>query len=420
MTNLTRRINFSDCDNWQLDRGVIRHDTGRFFSIACIQDGNEEHVMIDQPEIGLLGYLLKEESGELYWLVQHKEEPGNAPISQLSPTVQATRSNYEQVHKGKSTPFLEYFTGKDKLAAVSASEQGSKFLNKFNRNEKVLLSEQELSEHSYRSSNHEWLSTSQIKAALRESYSINTDARSVIATSCWDLLFKDRAQPFSNPLLPSSLNHALARSYQTVDSNRIEKAFNLLKTFNSTHRSSYSPKGLEAMEHHTLSELGIETEQGESVVNYFDVQIPSREVTHWQQPLLMRNEIEECLLYIALIDGTAMVSITAYPEPGFNNRVEFGPSMQSGKGGHKYTPNELSLALLNADLICSLEQTDEGGRFYQNRCRYGIAVGEAQTVLLKHENSCWVTLGELEKMTGTGGVLTNELRTNLSLLLAYS
>ena len=47
----------------------------------------------------------------LHCLMQAKMEPGNVNPLQLSPTVQATRSNYTQVHRGTGTRYLEYFVG---------------------------------------------------------------------------------------------------------------------------------------------------------------------------------------------------------------------------------------------------------------------------------------------------------------------
>ncbi|MFH4268324.1 NDP-hexose 2,3-dehydratase family protein, partial [Acinetobacter baumannii] len=66
-----------------------------------------------------------------------KVEPGNCNGLQLSPTVQATRSNYTRVHQGRAVPYLEYFVDARKhrvIADVRQSEQGSWFFQKRNRN----------------------------------------------------------------------------------------------------------------------------------------------------------------------------------------------------------------------------------------------------------------------------------------------
>ena len=56
---------------------------------------------------------------------------------QLSPTVQATRSNYSQVHQGKRPNYVEYFADRARgtvLVDQLQTEQGSRFLRKQNRN----------------------------------------------------------------------------------------------------------------------------------------------------------------------------------------------------------------------------------------------------------------------------------------------
>ena len=50
--------------------------------------------LIIQKEVGILGILKKRYKSTDYYLLQAKIEPGNTDNIQLSPTVQATKSNY--------------------------------------------------------------------------------------------------------------------------------------------------------------------------------------------------------------------------------------------------------------------------------------------------------------------------------------
>jgi oxidase EvaA len=104
------RIPFAELQKWYFDKdkGALRHESGRFFSIEGIKVQtnwgkiNEwEQPIINQPEVGYLGIITKEFDGVLYFLLQAKVEPGNVNNVQLSPTLQATRSNYSQVHSGR-------------------------------------------------------------------------------------------------------------------------------------------------------------------------------------------------------------------------------------------------------------------------------------------------------------------------------
>ena len=97
------------------DFGGIKNISNSFFAIKGIATntaGDPENLNFEQPiiiqdEIGFLGMLCKEIDGIIYFLMQAKIEPGNINGVQLSPTLQATRSNYLGLHKGKKPLYLE-------------------------------------------------------------------------------------------------------------------------------------------------------------------------------------------------------------------------------------------------------------------------------------------------------------------------
>ena len=123
--------------------------------------------IINQPEIGFLGFIVKKFNGVMHFLMQAKIEPGNLNIVQLSPTLQATRSNYTRVHGGKSPNYLEYFNGEKEVYVLVdqlQSEQGARFLHKRNRNIIVEINEDE--EISVKDG-FIWVSLGQIKELLR-------------------------------------------------------------------------------------------------------------------------------------------------------------------------------------------------------------------------------------------------------------
>ena len=113
--------------------------------------------------------------------MQAKIEPGNLNVVQLSPTLQATRSNYTRVHGGKSPTYLEYFNGEKNVIVLVdqlQSEQGARFLHKRNRNIIVEVDENEEIEVK---SNFIWVSLGQIKELLRYPNVVNMDSRTVIS-----------------------------------------------------------------------------------------------------------------------------------------------------------------------------------------------------------------------------------------------
>ncbi len=119
------------------------HQSGRFFRIEGIAVRTNfgptprwMQPIINRPEIGILGFLTQRIGGVLHFLTQAKMEPGNVNLVQLSPTVQATHSNYTRVHEGLRPSFLDYFLERG-AARVHVdrlqSEQGTRFLRKRNR-----------------------------------------------------------------------------------------------------------------------------------------------------------------------------------------------------------------------------------------------------------------------------------------------
>lgn len=184
------QVPLAELEGWHFDaQKNLRHHTGKFFSvegaeISVTGDGRDRtwrQPMIHQPEVGILGILAQKRGGVLSFLLQAKIEPGNVNGVQLSPTVQATRSNYTQVHGGALPPYLGWFLDTRQgtiLVDQLQSEQGARFLKKRNRNIILVLPEdREVEAHPQFC----WLTLGQIKALLRENNVINMDTRTVLA-----------------------------------------------------------------------------------------------------------------------------------------------------------------------------------------------------------------------------------------------
>ena len=106
----------SESKFWFYDqqRGTIHNLNHSFFSIAGFYKVLENGVVVQQPvilqqEICLLVIICQEFNGVTHFLMQAKIEPGNINKIQLSPTIQATKSNFTQKHGGARPPYLEYF-----------------------------------------------------------------------------------------------------------------------------------------------------------------------------------------------------------------------------------------------------------------------------------------------------------------------
>lgn len=198
LDNLNQSVTFEiefvplkELKNWKVDeKGNINHVSGRFFSIEGIQvkTTNRDLIkswdqpIINQPEVGFLGILCQKRNGVLCFLMQGKIEPGNVNKIQLSPTLQATKSNFTQVHGGNAPKFLEYFKdeieGRTIIVDQLQSEQGARFLRKRNRNMIILMEEHiELDVPD----NFCWLTLNQLKHLLNYPNLINMDTRTVLS-----------------------------------------------------------------------------------------------------------------------------------------------------------------------------------------------------------------------------------------------
>ena len=127
----------SELDKWKLDNKKLYHLSKRFFKIIGINIKTNffttgwDQPIIKQNEVGILGIIKKNKKNK--YLLQAKMEPGNINKIQLSPTVQATKSNYSVVHGGKKVLFLNFFLNKQRFKSFQ-SEQAFRYYNKQNAN----------------------------------------------------------------------------------------------------------------------------------------------------------------------------------------------------------------------------------------------------------------------------------------------
>jgi len=186
------RLPLSRMRKWRVNpaSGNVEHEAGKFFTVLGVharhRHGFDEIVWdqpcLDQAEVGILGILAGKFGGILHVCLQAKEEPGNINAVQLSPTVQATYSNYTRSHGGKQTLFVDLFLHPkpgDVLYARLQTEDGGRFLYKSNRNMIVQCDPEQLGPIP----NHFiWLTLRQVSDLLRHDNVINACARSVLSS----------------------------------------------------------------------------------------------------------------------------------------------------------------------------------------------------------------------------------------------
>ena len=104
-----------DLESWEFkeNKNKLSHKSGRFFDIEGIEvftnwGYSKIESAYNKSTRSWNIRLIQKIDKVLHFLVQAKIEPGNINIVQLSPTLQATKSNYERIHGGNSPKYLSF------------------------------------------------------------------------------------------------------------------------------------------------------------------------------------------------------------------------------------------------------------------------------------------------------------------------
>lgn len=435
-----KQIPLNELRGWSYRDDRIRHDSGKFFSIDGIRIKTNyrntlewDQPIINQPEIGFLGFIVKKFNGVMHFLMQAKIEPGNLNIVQLSPTLQATRSNYTRVHGGKSPTYLEYFNGeKDVTVLVDQlqSEQGARFLHKRNRNIIVEVDENEELEVK---TGFIWASLGQIKQLLRYPNVVNMDSRTVI--SC--IKFGSYSE-HSLRLLDSVKKMAGIKSHKPdsflysvlSENNHLHDLQDIIQWITSLkfkYELDVKPIGISEMNHWNYDGNTLCHEEGK----YFDVigvrvEIGNREVVSWDQPMVQSAQEGLMGFIVKKINGIYHFLVQAKLESGNFDVVEMAPTVQCLTGNYRKGKNEYTIPYLEEVLNAPKEkiwyssyQSEEGGRFFQEQNLNTIVeVGDEFPVEVD-ENYCWMTLNQMLSFVTYNNYLNIAARSLLSAINLY-
>lgn len=399
-----RRIPFAELDGWSFaaDTGDLRHRSGRFFAVEGLHvvrpDTQWQQPIIVQPEIGILGILAKEFDGTLHFLMQAKMEPGNPHLVQLSPTVQATRSNYTKAHGGAKVKYLEYFLHPEwgrVLTDVLQSEHGAWFYHKRNRNMIVEVDEDVPAGDGFR-----WFTLGQLGELLRHDNMVNMDARTVLASA--PITHPEQRALSSDSDLLSWFTWERAR--HDVHARRIplRQVTGWLRDAHSVHRA----------DHRFFRVVAVAVEQAE------------REVSGWTQPLF--EPVGPGIVGFAyrIFDGVPHVLVHARVEGGFLDTAELGPTVQCVPANYAHLPAaqrppflDLMLDADPARVRYEAVHSEEGGRFLYAESRYLIVETDESTPPTEAPPGYhWVTPGQLNWLAGHSHYVNVQARTLLAAL----
>ena len=419
-----RKISYDYDGNWhyeKLENGIVNNSKS-FFKIVGLKKIERGEVVHEQPiyiqdEIGYLGIIAKKIDGILYFLMQAKIEPGNVNKIQISPTIQATKSNFTKAHGGNSPAYLDYFINENKYEVIVdqiQSEQSSRFLGKRNRNIIILVDEEiEVLE------SHKWMTLGQIKQLMMFDNLVNMDTRTVLSCIPFSLpnysqteicqirdIFDDR--PFFESMFSAE--------HETTE-NKIFRHLNNIKMLDD---SRVEVCDLFSLKDWKMNDGEFYNSVDDFKIVFADIEIEGREVRHWQQPLFEAVGKSIFGLMYRIKNGKKEFLIKAKKEVGCFDKVELGPSIQA-----KPTA-DFSLDKIERLFKEKLDSNDgvefkglfseEGGRFYHEENINVIMKVDEKEVEELPTGYFWADFYVLNHLVQYNNILNIQLRNLLSIL----
>lgn len=414
-------------DFWFYDKeeGIIRNKTRSFFTISGIKIEDEDGIKLEQPiinqdEIGYLGILCKEINGEMNFLMQAKIEPGNINKIQISPTIQATKSNFTQKHGGRKPAYLDYFIDASKYNIIVdqiQSEQSSRFYKKRNRNILIDIGLEQIDILP----THKWMTLGQIKELMKIDNLVNMDTRTVISCIPYSMMniskaeFARMEQCFTNKALLNSI-------FRGSENNCLPEIYQYINNYKMFCKDKVSLCSLQELEKWNITESGVECrERYPFKVIYCDIMIEGREVKHWKQPLF--EAVGEAFFGLFCCEDEEMIKflVSAKAEIGCFDGMELGPTLQEEAGSINVQNNEIVSLFFDKYVkkegICyDVMLSEEGGRFYHEQNRNVIIQIDKADVGELPPGYFWMDFKTLNYLIQINNCVNIQLRNLLSLL----
>lgn len=413
------KISLDKCSPWYYDEvsGQISNQDRAFFSIAGIRqfsDGKiiSEHPIIIQDEIGFLGIIACKINDTWHYLMQAKIEPGNVNVVQISPTLQATKSNFTGRHGGKVPEYLDLFLNMnpdDIIVDQIQSEQASRFYKKRNRN--VILVAKDLLEET---DTHRWMTLRQIKAMLRIDNLVNMDTRTVLSCIPYVLLGRDADVPFNNK--PYFYNTAW-----NIDRMTIVKLYHYMNDYKMLYKPTTEIVPLMSLDNWYMAEKEfVCRNEFPFKVIFCDIAIEGREVSTWKQPLIESNGKATFGLMCCDDGGMIRFLVKMRPEVGCFDSVEIGPTLQREYATQMPLDTVETLFFEKLDknegVVADCILSEEGGRFFREQNRNVILLIDRNEIENMPQGYVWSDYGTLNILTQINNCINIQLRNLLSLL----
>ena len=369
------KIDLSKLNKWIYSKREIYHKSKKFFKISGIRiksnfynKKNWDQPIIVQNEIGILGIIKNIKTNK--YLLQAKVEPGNVNKIQISPTVQATKSNYSRIHGGKTIPFLKYFKKKNNNFSLQ-TEQAFRYYNKKNSNIVTYVSKKIDLDEKFR-----WFSKIEILNLLKKKNLINMDTLSVFSSF---VKKKKKDFPLNNQKKLINWKNSLNKKFFLEN-----KIINL----SSVKKWKLTKKKIYHQTNNYFSVIGIK------------VKTNKREITEWNQPIIMGSKMAFVGYLIKKFKNTNHYLCRYILKPGskigtFTCSVNTSKlkNYKKNKDLTNFQKNLISKYFIRSkDIIYNNILSDEGGRFYHSQIKYmACKLGNKQNIDLP---DCYIWLSQ--------------------------
>ena len=372
------RTSLSKLSKWIYNKKEIYHKSKKFFKITGLRiqsnfynKKNWDQPIIVQNEIGILGIIKNIKTNK--YLLQAKVEPGNINKIQISPTVQATRSNYSRIHGGKIIPFLKYFQRSNKNFSLQ-TEQAFRYYNKKNSNIITYVSKKIDLDEKFR-----WFSKIEVFNLLKEKNLINMDTLSVFSSF---IKKKKVDSPINNKKTLNKWKNSLIKKYYLQ---------NKIISLGSIKNWNLTKKQISHQTNNYFSVIGIK------------VKTNKREITDWDQPIIKGSNLAFAGYLIKKFKKTNHYLCKYILKPG-SKAGTFTCSINTSKfKGYKknkdltnFQKKLISKYFINSkDIRYDNILSDEGGRFYHSQIKYMVCkLGTKQNIELP-EHYIWLSQNQM-------------------------
>jgi oxidase EvaA len=414
-----RSIDLNQCINWIYDNdsGFIKNSDDSFFDIRGYDSDNPKLIaspLIFQPEIGELVLFSTIIDNQLFFLVQAKAEPGNVDLFQLTTTIQATKSNLQMKHKGKSPLYSSILKYQDiaenTILDYELQEPSNFFYKKNNRNRIILLDSIEVI-----NDNFIFLNFLQIKEFIRADYLVSPSLKSVISCIDLPLAFKmvlcHKTLPitFDNYDINSNLID-LDNDFILYVNNKINESVDL--------NESVTEIALDKLDNwHWINNEFAHKDGKQFRIIFCEISLIGREITRWHQPFLQSIEHFTNILLSVVFNGVRYYLIRLSSALGSETVFEIFPTISSYHSDSQLLLNSLFKNYgFNYRKRYSLYWSEEGGRFMKESVLNEYYDLEADAINFKNENFHWITLSTIHHFITNTNYVSIYLRNMISLL----